>query len=99
MSWLRRVLQRRSDLARGVDADLMHANTRRFQFSIALLAFSALIVWITAKFASPYRLRLLLSVIAALLFISGVVLWNWALAEHRFLTKPDPEPPPSIFKG
>jgi hypothetical protein len=98
MSWLRRVLQRRSDLARGVDADLMHANTRRFQFSIALLAFSALFAWSVHKVPFPYPLRLTLSVIAALFFISGVVLWKWALAEHRFLTKPDPEPPPSIFK-
>jgi len=98
MSWLRRWLQRRSDLARGVDADLVRANRKRWKLGVLLFCVALLLGWIAEKLSLPRALHLAVIVLATLLMIASVFLLHWATAEQRFLRKPGPEPPPSIFK-
>lgn len=98
MSWLQRVRQRHYDLAHGADADLVRENRKRFFHSAVLICTAALLLWIATKLPLPHFARLGAAVLAILCFLVGVVLFYWACAEHRFLDKPDPEPPPSIFQ-
>ncbi|HET9184024.1 MAG TPA: hypothetical protein VFP59_17995 [Candidatus Angelobacter sp.] len=98
MSWLRRLLQRQYDLARGVDADLLRANRRRFKLAAALLCLGLLFAWIAVKIPLPPILNVAATILIMLLMIASFVLFHWAWAEQRFLRKPDPEPPPSILK-
>src|SRR5689334_6525282 len=98
MSWLRRWLQRQSDLARGVDADLLRANRRRFMLAAALLCLALLLAWMGQKLPLSRAMHSVTEIAAGLLAVAGFVLFWWAGAQGRFLRKPDPEPPPSIFK-
>ena len=98
MSWLRRFKQRQYDLARGIDADLLRANRRRFKMAAGLLCLGLLLAWITQKFPLPHAVQFATTMLAVLLAIAGTALFWCAWAEERFLRKPDPEPPPSIFK-
>jgi hypothetical protein len=98
MSWLRRTLQRRYDLARGVDADLVRANRKRWKLAAALFCLAFLVAWITQKLPLSQAMHSAANIAAGGLGIAGFVLFKWAWAEERFLRKPDPEPPPSIFK-
>jgi hypothetical protein len=51
-----------------------------------------------AKISAAARVQFATTMVAVLLAIAGAALFSWAWAEERFLRKPDPEPPPSIFK-
>jgi len=97
MSWLRRYQQRQRDLARGVDADLVRDNRNRLRWAAYLscaLAFPA----IAHILSLPQALRIAADMIAIPCAIVAIVLFPWSMATNRFLRKPDPEPPPSIFK-
>ncbi len=98
MSWWQRFQQRQYDLARGVDADLVRDTTTHSRLSMALFCLALLLAWIAHKLPLPYSLRLAAIILAAVSLIAGAVLSRWTMAEDRFLRKPDPEPPPSIFK-
>jgi hypothetical protein len=98
MSWLRRKLQRRYDLARGVDADLVRANRKKWKLAAALLGLAFLIAWIAQKLPLSPAMHAALILAAGVLGIAASIFFEWAWREYLFLHKPDPEPPPSIFK-
>jgi hypothetical protein len=98
MSWLLRWQRRRFDLARGVDADLMQENKRRFSRTIVLFGGAGLFLLIDWRFTPSNPWHLVLTSLAILCFAAGVVSAQIAMAYDRFLRKPDSEEPPSIFK-
>jgi len=96
MSWLRRSRQRQHDLANGMDADLVRANSRRWKAAALLFGLAFLLRWIAR--ALPPVVQFATTLIAILLAIASLVLFWWAWRVQAFLDQPDPEPPPSIFK-
>ena len=99
MSWWARQSQRGFDLRRGVDADLVAENRRRRRVAWTLLGSGVLIGYVIGRFQPTGWLRIVLSVTAAASWIVGIVLAKWAGEESKFLNKPDPEKPPSLFGG
>jgi len=51
-----------------------------------------------SKIHLPSTLHLIVVVIATVCLIGGLALAAWARQESAFLSKPDPENPPKIFK-
>jgi hypothetical protein len=98
MSWVERWRQRQYEIAQGADADLFRENWRRFQWSLGMLCSGVLLAGPASRFHLPRLLRVGMAIIAGLLFIAGVFLAKSALLERRFLRKPEPERPPSIFR-
>lgn len=98
MSWLRRSLQRQRDLARGVDADLVRANRRRWKLAAGFFCLAFLLRWFALKLALQHVVQVAITLVAILLAIASLVLFWWAWKVDTFLEQPDPEPPPSIFK-
>lgn len=98
MSWLQRYLQRRYDLARGVDADLVAANRKRWKLSTALFCAGVLLGWLETKLPLPHALRLAADILALFSLAAGIALFHWAWQVDAFLSRPDPEQPPDIFK-
>jgi hypothetical protein len=96
--WIRRWNQRQRDLTQGVDADLVRENRRRYKLAFGLLGLGLLLVLLGAKVHIPSILRWILSATAGLSFLAGWLLALWAQQEAGFLSKPDPEEPPRIFK-
>jgi hypothetical protein len=98
MSWWERWRERQYQLAQGVDADLVRGNRQRFRLAFGLLLFAFLLGILASKFHLPSTLRFIISVIVIATFLVGFVLTAWAGKEAAFLSKPDPEEPPKIFK-
>lgn len=92
----RRWDERARDLERGVDADLVKANRKRYQISSLLMALGVgmipLALWPPAQPAIPEAFRWIGAAIAA----AGMIGLRWARAENEFLQRPDPEKPPRL---
>jgi len=96
--WVGRWQKRRRELAEGADADLMQSNRRRFIAAFGLIGFAFVMGLIDAEFRLPATLEIVFRVAAGISGVVGIVLAKWAQQEHAFLTRPDPEGPPEIFK-
>jgi hypothetical protein len=97
-SWLERWRKRKSDLAHGVDADLVRDNRNRYKLAFGLIGLGFLLGLLDSKIQIPSTLR---SIVVGMVFMSiigGFLLAAWARQEDAFLSKPDPEEPPRIFK-
>jgi hypothetical protein len=90
--------KRRRELAEGADADLMQSNRRRFRVAFGLIGLAFVLGLIDARFHLPDMLNVVVRVGAGISGVVGIVLARWAQQEHAFLTRPDPEGPPEIFK-
>jgi hypothetical protein len=97
-SWFKRWRQRERDLIRGVDADLVSDNRKRYRLAFGLLGLGFLLSLLDAKVQIPSALRLIVVGMATVSFVAGILLAAWARKEVAFLSKPDPEEPPSMFK-
>lgn len=98
-SWFDRWRQRQSDLAQGVDADLVRDNSNRYRLAFGLIGFGFLLGLLDAKIQVPRTLHLILVAIVVVSLITGVLLAAWARQEAAFLSRPDPKEPPRMFKG
>lgn len=98
MNWIERWLKRRDDIAHGADADLFAQNAWRFSLAIILFIAACLLFWIGTKLPLAHSVRVVLNIIAFVLFGTSLVLFEWAWVTQRFLDKPDPKEPPSILK-
>lgn len=98
MNWLERRIRRQTELAQGIDADLVRDNRKRYKFAIGLLSFAVLLSFLTSKVHLAEPLRPFVGAIAGCSGVAGLVLLVWARQEEIVLNKPDPEDPPNIFK-
>ena len=76
----------------------MQLNRRRFRVAFGLIGIALVLGLLSAKVRVPAMAESL-RIAAGISGVVGVVLARWALAEHNFLTKPEPESPPEIFKN
>jgi hypothetical protein len=97
-TWFRRVRERQRDLAQGADADLIRQNSNRYRLALGLIGFGLLLTLLDAKTKISGTLRLLVVGMAILSIVAGFLLAAWARQERAFLSKPDAEEPPSLFK-
>src|SRR5262245_51309680 len=97
--WFQRLAKRRYELAQGADADLIQSNRRRFRLAFGLIGLAFLLGLICSKLHLPVTLKTILGVAAGISGVVGFVLAKWAQHEHDFLTDPDPEGPPEIFRN
>jgi hypothetical protein len=97
-TWFERFQKRQRELAEGADADLMQANKRRSRVSLCLFGLAIVLILFNLKFPVPTLLEKVLLVVAGVSAAAGIVIGKWAQAEHGFLTDPDPESPPEIFR-
>lgn len=97
-SWFERWPQRQRDLRQGVDADLVRDNRNRYRLAFGLIGFGFLLGLLDAKIQIPGTLRLIVVGMAIASAVAGFSLAAWARQEGAFLSKPDPEEPPRIFK-
>ena len=98
MNWFERWRQREFELARGVDADLVADNQKRYRLASMLLAFGFALGLMVSKVHLRSTLHLIVVVIATVCLIGGFALAAWARQESAFLRKPEAENPPKIFK-
>ena len=98
MSSWQRWSQRQQELDQGADAGLIRDNRRKFWWSGGLLGLALLLGYLVSKNPDWGLLRSIMKAIAIVLGIAGFVVWNLARQERWFLSSPDPEKPPSIFK-
>jgi len=97
-SWFQRWQRRQSDLAQGVDADLVRDNSNKYKRGFFLLAFAFLLSFVSGKVRFPRPAQIMLESISVASFIAGVLTLMWAGLERTFLDKPEPQEPPRIFK-
>jgi hypothetical protein len=90
--------QRQRDLDRGVDADLVHDNRNRYRLAFGLIGFGFLLGLLNAKVHLPSRLRWIVLGIGMVSLTAGFLLALWAKEESAFLSKPDPDEAPRIFR-
>lgn len=98
-SWVERWQKRQRELASGVDADLVLANRRRFKLAFGLLVLSFGLVWLDTALRLPNSWDIVLGTTAVICFVVAFLTGRWALHERQFLTRPDSEGPPDIFKS
>jgi hypothetical protein len=98
MNWLERWRQRQNQLAQGVDANLVRENQKRYRFAFGLLAFGFALGLLVSKIHFQVALRIGVSVVATVCGLAGFALAAWSRQEAAFLSKPDSEEPPKIFK-
>jgi hypothetical protein len=97
--WVEGWQRRRLELAEGADADLMQSNRRRYRVAFGLIGLAFVLGLIDAKFRLPHILEIAFRVGAGVSGLVGIALAKWAQHEHAFLTEPDPERPPEIFRN
>jgi len=97
--WLERRRKRQREIAEGTDADLVQANRTRFRVAFGLVGVGFILIILSGKLHLKGRLDTVLRVIAAVSVVVGFVLGRWARSEREFLTRPDQEGPPEIFRG
>jgi heme A synthase len=97
--WFARWQERRRELAEGADADLMKVNRQRSRVAFGLMGLALLLGLMSAKVRVPVVLEKALGIASGICGVVGVVLAKWAQAEHNFLTKPEPESLPEIFRN
>lgn len=98
-SWFERWHRRQRELADGADADLVKANRRRYRLAFALIGFAFLLAFFRGRLHLPAVLDTACRVVVVASFAIGFVLARWAMHEHEFLSRPDPEGPPEIFSN
>lgn len=96
--WLERWRERQHEIAEGADADLLQANKTRFRVALGLFGFGFAIILLGGKLHVTGTLDTVLRVMAGASIVVGFVLGRWARSEREFLTRPDPEGPPEIFR-
>lgn len=96
--WIQRRQQRDYDLKRGVDADLVKGNQRRWKLTALLfgLGFASLGVMALGHFTGLLN-QIAVSITMAF-FLGAMLLGNLARAWGVFLDKPDPKEPPRLWK-
>jgi hypothetical protein len=100
MNWFERRLRRQYELDSGVAADFVRENEKRYRLSVGLFVFGfalGLLVSVS-KGHLPHTLRLIVTVVATVAMLGGLVLGAWARQEAAFLSEPKPEEPPKMFK-
>jgi hypothetical protein len=97
-NWFERWVQRQNDLEKGVDADLVEGNRRKWKLVFWFMGCGALLLSLDGLFLIPIWFRRVVLFSSALMIIAGFLLLRWASAEHAFLNRPEPKEPPSIFK-
>jgi hypothetical protein len=90
--------QRQRDLQNGVDADLLQANRGRRKLSWYFFALVFLLIGVQAIVKPTGTWRGILVALCVVSLVCAVGLAHWARAESAFLSKPDLEKPPSLFK-
>jgi hypothetical protein len=98
MNWFDRWQVRQYQLASGVDADLVRDNQKRYRLAFGLLGIGFALGWLATKVHLPDTLRWIVSSVATVSLVAGMVLAGRARQQAGFLRKPDPEEPPKIFK-
>jgi hypothetical protein len=96
--WLRRWQQRQQDLSRGVDADLVRDNRRRYRLALVLLGGGSLLGVVSVKLGLSGTPQTVIVALAVVLFFTGILTGRWAAAESAFLSRPDREDPPKVFR-
>ena len=97
-TWFERYQRRKRELAQGVDADLVRSNRARYKLAFVLFGFGFLLALMTTTL-NPIGISDKIGfVLAMLVIISGLAVGRRASAESAFLSKPDPEDPPRIFR-
>jgi len=96
--WLESWRKRQHAIAEGTDADLVQANRTRFRVAFSLVGVGFILMVLGGKLHLTGRLDTVLRVIAAVSVVVGFVLGRWARSEREFLTRPEPEGPPEIFR-
>lgn len=96
--WLQRWRQRQHDLARGVDADLVRDNGKRYKVAFGLIGLGLLLAVPGSTIHTPSLLHWVLLDAGGVSAVVGFLMAMWAREESAFLDKPDPEEPPTIFK-
>jgi len=76
----------------------MQSNGRRFRVAFSLIGLAFVLGLIDAKLPFPPMLEVAIRIVVGISGIVGIVLAKWAQHEHAFLTRPDPDRPPEIFK-
>ncbi len=98
LEWFGRYLRRQRDLARGVDADLVQGNRRKFRLASSFFGLASLLSVID-RVARPHGLiQEVFFWLIGVLFLGSAFVGRWAWQERVFLVKPDPKKPPSLFK-
>src|SRR5262245_58160367 len=98
MNWFERWRQRQSELANGVDADLVQDNQKRYRIGFGLIAVGLAVGLLASKVQLPWTIRSVVTTIATLSLLAGFLLTAWARQESAFLRKPEPEKPPKILE-
>jgi hypothetical protein len=96
--WLQRWSQRQRDLSRGVDADLVRDNGKRYKVSFGLIGLGLLLAVLGSKVHTPSLLHWVVLAAGGGSGWVGFLMAIWAREESAFLSKPDPEEPPTIFR-
>jgi len=95
---LQRWSQRQRDLTRGVDADLVRDNRKRYKVAFGLIGLGLLLAVLGSKVHTPSLVHWVMLDAGGVSTVVGVLMAMWAREESAFLSKPDPEEPPTIFK-
>ena len=96
--WLRKSQNRLRELAEGVDADLVQANQKRFKTAFRLLGLAIVLGLVGEGLHLPEVLRTIVRCVTVVFAAVGLLMAKWAQQESAFLSRPDPEGPPKIFK-
>jgi hypothetical protein len=96
--YLERIRKRYVDLAQGADADLVKDNKRRWKWSAIIAGCGLLLLGVLAYVKLPQPWSKLISIIAGILTIGGLMLGRYALLWDGIIYRPDPKGPPSLFK-
>jgi hypothetical protein len=92
-------MRRQRDLARGADAELVRDNARRYQVALGFMGLGFFLALLGNKAQPPSPLYWILVGFGGLSMLVGFLMALWAREESGFLSKPDSEDPPKIFKG
>jgi hypothetical protein len=96
--WIDRYRKRQRELAEGADADLMQANRRRSGLAFRLMTLGLVMGLLGAKLHLVAMLGAALQAGGVFSFLLAVGIAKWAQQEQAFLTRPDSEGPPEIFR-
>jgi len=83
---------------RGVDADLVVANRRRFRLCWTLFGCTFLQGGIRALLQLSGLWDTIALTVTTVFFVAGVLVGQWARAESAFLSKPKPDEPTRLWK-
>jgi|ERR1700691_2646490 hypothetical protein len=96
--WLERWWNRQHELAEGADAELVQANRQRVRVAFGLIGLALVVGLLDARLNLPHVVHIALRSPAAVSGLVGIVMAKWAQHEDVFLSRPDSEGPPTIFK-